>query len=164
MYVLETNKEFNKSVDNKLNEKEQAIQKQLDLLEININESLDNIKKNGISHAGSGTRDGSKSTDSWNGKGNRYGFDISYKLDATDRWADTSTVGFRNFKLLAERYLLSAKPEYSEGLALLMKYAQHKDVEVDLKEKNGKDEFVHQEILTKVPNANELDKLPLCGV
>ena len=40
-----------------------------------------------------------------------------------------------------------------------MKYAQHKDVEVDLKEKNGKDEFVHQEILTKVPNANELDTL-----
>ena len=146
-------------VETKLKESQEAIQKQMDLLEININESLDNIKKHGINHGGSGTRDNSKTTDNWNSKGNRYGFDKEYKLDATDRWAYTSTVGFRNFKLLAERYLLSAKPEYSEGLALLMKYAQHKDVEVDLKEKNGKDEFVHQEILTKVPNANELDTL-----
>ena len=58
--IVETNKEINKSVEIKMNEKEQAIRDQIDLLEININESLDNIKKNGINNAGSGTRDHSK--------------------------------------------------------------------------------------------------------
>ena len=51
--------ENSKVVEAKLKAKEEAMQKQLDLLEININQSLDNIKKNGISHAGSGTRDNS---------------------------------------------------------------------------------------------------------
>ena len=97
--IVESNKEHSKVVENKLREKEETMQKQLDLLEININESLDNIKKNGMSHAGTGTRDNSKSSDDWNGKGSRYGFDKEYKLDPTDRWSDTSTVGFRNSKV-----------------------------------------------------------------
>ena len=57
-------------------------------------------------------------------KDNKYGFNKDYKLDPSDRWTDTGSAGFRNFKMRAERYLLSAKYEYSEGLNKLMQYVQ----------------------------------------
>ena len=149
--------ESNKVVEAKMKAREEAMQTHLDLLEVNINESLDNIKKNGISQAGSGTRDGSKTTEEWDRKGNKYGFNHDYKIESTDRWTDVSSAGFRNFKLMAERYLWSAKPEYAEGLELLMKYVQNKDTEVNLKEENTNNELVHKDIIDKVPKALELD-------
>ena len=47
-------------------------------------------------------------------KGNKYGFNRDYKLENTDRWTDKNGVGFRAWKVLAVRYLGSAKKEYSE--------------------------------------------------
>ena len=41
--------ENTKVMESKLREKEEAIQKKMDLLESNINESLENIKQNGVS-------------------------------------------------------------------------------------------------------------------
>ena len=150
-----------------IKENEEALQKKVDILESNINETLKNIQENGVNGASSGHRrnTGAFDDDEHRGKGSKYGFNFEYKLEVADKWSEQTTSSnnsseFRGFKLKAERYLLSAsKAGLSEGLNILLKYVENKDLEVDLKETNNNGDLIHQNIIDKVPNANEIDTI-----
>ena len=127
-------------------------------MEKNINVSLQNIKENGIGGNSGKHRDSGDGED-WTNKGGKYGFNKEYKLESTDRWTDSSPNGFKAFKLKAELYLFSAKPQYAESLKILLPYVQSKETAINLKEVNSNDELVHDEILKKATNAEEVDTM-----
>ena len=81
----------------------------------------------------------------WNSKGGKYGFYREYKLEPSDRWTETNPTAFKAFELKAERYLLSAKPQYAEGIKELMTYVQTKEQAIELKETDQKGNLVLQE-------------------
>ena len=121
------------------NNKSEAAMK-IEELEKNINITLENIKKNGVNTGTGFGRQTSHETENernWDKYG-KYGFNKDYKIYETDRWTDNNPTKFRSFKLMAERYLLSAKPAYAEGIGKMLEYTKNKDNVIDLKEKNEK--------------------------
>ena len=54
---------------------------------------------------------------------------------------------------------MGAKPAYAENIERLLTYVQDTPNAIDLKGTNEKEELVHGEIITKIPNATETDKL-----
>ena len=52
----------------------------MDLLELNINESLKNIKENGMQYGSGGSRQHADTSENWS-KGGKYGFNKVYKFN-----------------------------------------------------------------------------------
>ena len=89
--------------------------------------------------------------------GPAYGFNKDYKIDPTDRWTDTNSIGFKTFRLESEKYILSAKPMYAGRRKAMMQYVQFEDNVVDLTETTENGELVHKDILDEAQNAEEVD-------